>query len=91
MTQYDVEIYQRIEHMLGQKLEAFQAPQDEVLLLMERVGEAQRYAAMEMRTNEHKKKGGGEGKRGAASEDSGGDPELQKIMAQASRGKKARR
>ena len=29
VTQYDVEIYQRIEHMLGTKLEAFPAPQEE--------------------------------------------------------------
>merc|ERR1712146_556098 len=57
VTQYDVEIYQRIEHMLGQKLSAFDAPQDEVLLLMERVGEAQRHAAMEMRSTDTKKKG----------------------------------
>ena len=30
VTQYDVEVYQRIEHMLGKKLEEFPAPQDEV-------------------------------------------------------------
>ena len=29
MTQYDVEVYQRIEHMLGKKLEEFPAPQEE--------------------------------------------------------------
>jgi len=29
VTQYDVEVYQRIEHMLGKKLEEFPAPQEE--------------------------------------------------------------
>jgi len=91
VTQYDVEIYQRIEHMLGQKLEQFPAPQDEVLLLMERVGEAQRIAAMEMRAGEHKKRH--TGKRGASElgGDDGADPELAKMMGQAARGKKQRR
>lgn len=89
VTQYDVEIYQRIEHMLGHKLEAFPAPQEEALLLMERVGEAQRFAALEMREKAHKSGGGGKkgGKRGADGDDEG-DPELSRMMAQASRGKK---
>ena len=30
VSQYDVELYQRIEHMLGEKLGEFPAPQDEV-------------------------------------------------------------
>lgn len=90
VTQYDVEIYQRIEHMLGTKLEAFEAPQEEALLLMERVGEAQRHAAMEVRASSEKRSGGG--KRGRSSEDhgdgeEGGDPSLRKMQAQASRGK----
>jgi ATP-dependent RNA helicase DDX47/RRP3 len=94
VTQYDVEIYQRIEHMLGQKLEAFEAPQEEALLLMERVGEAQRYAAMEMRSSGGKKGKGG-GKRGRGDGDGadmgeGGDPALQRMMEQAARGKKKR-
>ena len=89
VTQYDVEIYQRIEHMLGQKLEAFDAPQDEVLLLMERVGEAQRHAAMEMRSTDGKKKGRN-GKR-ASPDDEADESGLQRMMQQASRGKKPRR
>ena len=48
VTQYDVELYQRIEHMLGTQLEQFPAPQEEAMLLMERVLEAQRHAAMEL-------------------------------------------
>ena len=90
VTQYDVEIYQRIEHMLGTKLEAFEAPQDEALLLMERVGEAQRYAAMEVRSSGDKRdggKGGGKRGRGDDGDGEGEDPMLQKMQAQAARGK----
>ena len=91
VTQYDVEIYQRIEHMLGQKLEAFEAPQEEALLLMERVGEAQRYSAMEMRSNGDKRKEGGKRKRGGGDGDEG-DHDLQRmgLQAQAVKGKKPR-
>ena len=96
VTQYDVEIFQRIEHMLAQKLEAFPAPQEEVLLLMERVGEAQRHASMEMRSSDHKKRH--TGKRGGGGDGDGGgdgeDREMQRMMAQAQRsgaGKKQRR
>ena len=49
VTQYDVELYQRIEHLLGTKLEAFPASEDAALLLSARVGEAARLAATEMR------------------------------------------
>ena len=100
VTQYDVEIYQRIEHMLGTKLEAFDAPQDEALLLMERVGEAQRYAAMEARSGADKRKAGGKrprdgrGDDGGMGGDDGENPALAKMMEQAARGKggkKARR
>ena len=84
MTQYDVELYQRIEHMLGKKLDEFPAPQDEVLLLMERVGEAQRMASMDMRAAESKKK---PGKRGVgADDDDDADPELQRMMKQSGKG-----
>ena len=92
ITQYDVEIYQRIEHMLGQKLEAFPAPSEEVLLLMERVGEAQRLATMEMRSSEHKKHHTGKRARGEGAEGGDDDPEMSRMMAQAQRaGKKQRR
>ena len=75
--------------MLGMKLEAFPAPQEEALLLMERVGEAQRFAAMEMRSTEQKKKKGPGGKRGGGADDAdGGDHELQRMVEQARRGKK---
>jgi ATP-dependent RNA helicase DDX47/RRP3 len=49
VTQYDVELYQRIEHFLGQKMAVFPTEEQNVMLLMERVSEAQRIAAMELR------------------------------------------
>ena len=49
VTQYDVELYQKIERLIGKKLEAYPAPEEAVLLLNERVNEAQRIAANQMR------------------------------------------
>ena len=43
---YDVELYQRIEHVIGKKLSQYHTVEEEVLSLMERVSEAQRYAKM---------------------------------------------
>ncbi|XP_041363605.1 probable ATP-dependent RNA helicase DDX47 [Gigantopelta aegis] len=48
VTQYDVELYQRIEHLIGKQLPLFKTEEEEVMLLMERVSEAQRHAKMEM-------------------------------------------
>ena len=44
VTQYDVELYQRIEHLLGKQLPLYKTEEDEVMALQERVGEAQRTA-----------------------------------------------
>merc|ERR1719340_160914 len=49
VSQYDVELYQRIEHLLGQKLPEYQAEEDEVMILSERVAEAQRFAQKELK------------------------------------------
>ena len=43
---YDVELYQRIENLIDKKLPLYKTEEDEVMLLMERVNEAQRYAKM---------------------------------------------
>jgi ATP-dependent RNA helicase DDX47/RRP3 len=56
VSQYDVELYQRIEEMIGQKLDAYPADEDAVPLLLERVSEAQRMAALELRDQEDQKK-----------------------------------
>ena len=50
VTQYDVEVYQRIEGLLGEKLPAYEiATEQTVLVLLERVSEAQRLAMRELR------------------------------------------
>lgn len=48
-TQYDVELLQRIEGVIGKKMVEFPSDKEQVLLLAERVGEAQREAAKELR------------------------------------------
>ena len=49
VTQYDVEIWQRIETALGRKLEEYVTERDEIMVLGERVGEAQREAIRQMK------------------------------------------
>lgn len=53
---YDVEQFQKIEHLINVRMEEFPAQRDEVLILLERVGEAQRLATMQMKESD----GGGE-------------------------------
>jgi ATP-dependent RNA helicase DDX47/RRP3 len=66
VTQYDVEIWLRIENALGSKVEEEVVPKDEVLVYAERVGEAQRVAVREMKLihEQRGKRGGGGGGRG---------------------------
>lgn len=42
-------MYQKIEHLIGKKLDQFQAEQEAVLMMLERVNEAQRMATMQVR------------------------------------------
>ena len=56
VTQYDVEVWQRIEAALDKKLAEYPAPREEVMILGERVGEAQRVAVKEMK-DLHEKRG----------------------------------
>ncbi|XP_009473544.1 PREDICTED: probable ATP-dependent RNA helicase DDX47 isoform X2 [Nipponia nippon] len=56
VTQYDVELFQRIEHLIGKKLPAFPMQEEEVMMLTERVAEAQRLARMELREQGEKKR-----------------------------------
>ena len=51
--QYDVELYQKIEALIGLQMEAYPAEQEAVLLLLERVGEAQRIATMQASPGVH--------------------------------------
>ena len=48
ITQYDVELYQRIEAVIGKKLPAFPTVEEHVMLLGERVAEAQRMAKQDL-------------------------------------------
>ncbi|TKS91523.1 Myosin heavy chain 10 Myosin heavy chain, non-muscle IIb Non-muscle myosin heavy chain [Collichthys lucidus] len=56
VTQYDVELFQRIESLIGKKLPAFPTQEEEVMMLVERVSEAQRFARLEMKEQGEKRK-----------------------------------
>lgn len=60
VTQYDIEIYQRIEAALGKKLDVYPTEKEEVMAFQARVEEAQRHARVEM-----KKLGDSKGAKGA--------------------------
>merc|ERR1719369_1401258 len=64
VTQYDVELYQRIEHLIGKKLPLYPTVEEEVMLLAERVSEAQRAAKIELKELEERKKVGKKRKHG---------------------------
>lgn len=51
-----MELFQRIEHLIGKKLPVFPTQDEEVMMLTERVNEAQRFARMELREHGEKKK-----------------------------------
>jgi ATP-dependent RNA helicase DDX47/RRP3 len=48
VTQYDVELYQRIEFLIGKKLPLYETNEELAMLLNERVSEAQRMAKTDM-------------------------------------------
>merc|ERR1712062_29402 len=61
VSQYDVELYQRIEHLLGKQLPLYPTEESEVLLLTDRVNEAnalarQQYKEMEDKRQSNKKR-----------------------------------
>merc|ERR1712183_293574 len=56
VSQYDIELYQRIEQLLGKKLPLYDTTEEEVMILSERVAEAQRFAQKELKELEDKKK-----------------------------------
>merc|ERR1712166_930935 len=73
VTQYDVEIYQRLEGLLGKKLPEYKLDEETVLILLERVNEAQRLATRELKEQLAGCKGGGGcRKRRGTGEDGGG-------------------
>lgn len=56
VTQYEIELWQRIESALGKKLGEYETDREEVMILGEHVGEAQRMAIGEMK-DLHEKRG----------------------------------
>jgi len=54
VTQYDAEIWLRIEHVLGQKVPELEVVKDEVFVLSDAVNEAQAVAKRELRDNMEK-------------------------------------
>ncbi|KAK7111865.1 probable ATP-dependent RNA helicase DDX47 [Littorina saxatilis] len=56
VSQYDVELYQRIEHLIDKKLPEYPTEKNEVMQFSERVFEAQRIAKMEVSDTRDKKK-----------------------------------
>lgn len=65
VSQYDLHNYREVEELIGKKLDAYPLEEATVLLMLERVGEAQRIAATELRELEEKRKGKRGGKRRA--------------------------
>ncbi|CAJ0758240.1 15709_t:CDS:10 [Entrophospora sp. SA101] len=59
VTQYDVELFQRIENVIGKKMELFPiGNKDDILLLEERVSEAQRIATLGLKEQQQKQRKG---------------------------------
>jgi ATP-dependent RNA helicase DDX47/RRP3 len=77
VTQYDVEVYQRLEGLLGKKLPEYPLDEETVLVLLERVNEAQRLATRELKEQLAAMKQSGRRKRGHG-EDEGMEGSLQK-------------
>ena len=76
VTQYDVELFQKVEALTGVTLPAFPADTEAALLLAERVGEAQRLATAQMKEADSKRKGSGGGKkRGGGDNDDAAEDE----------------
>merc|ERR1711971_815354 len=69
VTQYEVELYKRIEELLGRQLPLYQTEEDEVMQLVERVSESQRYTKLEMKDAEENKIAAKKKKRGQVDED----------------------
>ncbi|KAF7376095.1 ATP-dependent rRNA helicase [Mycena sanguinolenta] len=63
VTQYDVELVQRIEQTIGKKMELWPTDPEEIALLKERVSEAGRVATAELKEQNANAKGGGNGRK----------------------------
>ncbi|KAF8577255.1 DEAD-domain-containing protein [Ramaria rubella] len=72
VTQYDVELIQRIETVVGKEMDAWVVDKEEVALLKERVDDAGRVAASELREQANEGKGPRKRKRDYATNQGGG-------------------
>lgn len=72
VTQYDLEIWLRIEHALGKKIPEQVFNKDEAMVYMERVSDAQRIAIREMKDIHEQRGKGGRGGRGGGRGGRGG-------------------
>lgn len=68
VTQYDVELYKKIETNIQMQLQEFPCPKEEVMVFHEKVGEAARIAARLVREADGKRKQNGK-KRGTVDDD----------------------
>lgn len=70
VSQYDVEVWLRLEKALGKQIEELDIPKDEVMVLAERVSEANRVAVREMKDiHESRGKKGMKGRKGKRGRD----------------------
>lgn len=77
VTQYDVEVWLRIEGALGQKLDEYVIAKEEVMILSQRVVDAQRIAALEMKNlHDNRGKPGASLRRRRARKQKGDDMDL---------------
>jgi ATP-dependent RNA helicase DDX47/RRP3 len=78
VTQYDLELYQKIETLIGKKLDLYPVQKEQVLLLSERVDDACRLAALQMREESRLKRN--QGKRRGGDVPSDGEEASERIM-----------
>ena len=74
VTQYDIELYQRIEYLIGKKLPEYVIHEDEVMLLLERVNEADRQARIQIKELDDDKKESRKRKKNKGKSDADDDP-----------------
>jgi ATP-dependent RNA helicase DDX47/RRP3 len=55
VTQYDIEFFQKIEQLTGLKMDVYSTEREHVMLLLERVMEAQRFASSQLKEQGYKK------------------------------------
>jgi ATP-dependent RNA helicase DDX47/RRP3 len=80
VTQYDVEVYQRLEHLLGKKLPEYKLAEETVLVLLERVNEAQRLATRELKEQMQQFNAGRRHRKRRNEDEGGGDDNVETLV-----------